>query len=118
MAAGPPTVEHKEVVLGLVGVSAGLSGLLLVFLGLVVSTYQSFAGDTPQRVLDRYRNAAALVLAAFTIGIGALVLGMVWLFGLGRSQGLYAAFAVMLFVQIVALVVTTVWTVLQLAWRR
>jgi uncharacterized membrane protein len=34
-------VEHKNVILALVGAAASLVGLVLVFLGIVVTTYQS-----------------------------------------------------------------------------
>jgi vacuolar-type H+-ATPase subunit I/STV1 len=117
VTATAPTVEHKDVVLSLLGVSAGLSGLVLVFLGFVVSTYQSFERPTPKNVLSRYRNAAALVLAAFAIGVACVALATAWLLGLGHSQALYVAMVWVFGAQVVALVVATGWTVWQLVWR-
>jgi uncharacterized membrane protein len=52
-------VEHKEVVLAFLGASAALAGLLLVFFGLVITTFQGFDSTTPNTVLTPYRRAAA-----------------------------------------------------------
>jgi hypothetical protein len=40
-------VLHKDVVVALLGASAALVGLILVFVGLVVGAYGALAGDTP-----------------------------------------------------------------------
>ena len=65
-------------VLALLGTSAGLAGLSLVFLGLVVTTYQSFDGATPAPVLERYRRVVAFVLAVFVVGAVSVLLQVAW----------------------------------------
>jgi hypothetical protein len=117
VVAAARAVEHKDVVLSIFGVAAGLSGLVLVFLGLVVTTYQSFGGDTPKKVLSRYRHAAALTLAAFALGMACVALSAAWLLKLGQGQALYAAVAWTFGAQIVTLLVATGWTAWQVIWR-
>lgn len=112
------TIQHKDVVLALLGVSAGLAGLILVFLGLVISTYQSFPPPTPAPVLNRYRRIAAMVLGAFGLGIACVVVAAMWLIRLGNSEGLYAATVALFFAQIAALLIATGSTAYRLVWSR
>ncbi len=118
MSTGAAAVEHKDVVLGLLGVSAGLAGLLLVFLGLVVTTFQSFDGSTPASVLNRYRWAAALVLAAFAIGMACVAVAVAWLLRLGRSEAVYLTTVWLFGTQVVTLLVATAWTAWRLVWGK
>jgi hypothetical protein len=113
-----PTVEHKDVVVALLGVSAGLAGLVLVFLGLVITTFRSFQAPTPAAVLDPFRRATGMVLAAFAIGIACVVVASIWLVRLGENQGLYVATVVLFGAQIAALLVATGSTVFRLVWKR
>ncbi|HEV2757783.1 MAG TPA: hypothetical protein VG318_18640 [Actinomycetota bacterium] len=111
-------VEHKDVVLAFLGASAGLSGLILVFLGLVISTYQSFPGSTPEKVLARYKRVAATILVAFALGIACVGLATAWLLKLGTVEWLYVATGVVFVAQIIALVVATASTAHRLLWSR
>lgn len=111
-------VEHKDVVLGLLGASAGLSGLILVFLGLVISTYQSFPGNTPAKVLERYKRVAVMILVAFALGVLCVALATAWLFKLGTVQWLYVATGFVFGAQVVALVAATASTANRLLWSR
>lgn len=111
-------VQHKEIVLALLGVSAGLAGLVLVFLGLVITTYQSFLAPTPAPILNRYRRIAAALLGAFALGIACVVVATVWLLRLGDSQGLYVATAALFFGQIAVLLIATGSTAFRLLWAR
>jgi hypothetical protein len=115
LAAG--AVEQKDVILAIFGVSAGLAGLVLVFLGLVVSTYQSFDRPTPKVVLARYQRVAGFTLGAFVLGMASVILDALWLLKLGHSQGLYLATAWVFGAQVVALLAATGWTIRQLVWR-
>lgn len=111
-------VEHKDVILAILGVSAGLAGLVLVFLGLVISTFQSFNSPTPATVLNRYRRIAVAVLVAFFLGIACVVLATLWLLRLDDSQGLYIATIALFIAEIVALLLATATTAYRLLWAR
>jgi hypothetical protein len=47
-----------HVMIALLGGAAGVAGLTLVFLGIVISAVQLFAATTPRKILDRYRRIA------------------------------------------------------------
>ena len=109
-------VAHADVVIAVLGVSAGLSGFVLVFLGFIVSTYQSFSGSTPAGVLSKYRTIGVLLLVAFGIGMICLTLAVAWLVERNDSPGLYVATLVVFAVQLVALVTATVVTARRVLW--
>src|SRR2546423_2960856 len=48
---GGGLIEPKDVVLALLGASAGLGGFVLVFLGVIIASYQSYAGNVPGPVV-------------------------------------------------------------------
>jgi len=56
--------ERMDVVPAVFGAAAGLAGLLLVFLGVSISAFQSFAGDVPAAATARFRVVTALWWAA------------------------------------------------------
>lgn len=111
-------VQHKDVVLALLGVSAALAGLVLVFLGLIITAYQSFRTPTPAPVLNRYRRIAVTVLAAFGLGIACVVVATLWLLRLEDSQGLYVATVLLFSAQMAALLIATGSTAFRLLWGR
>src|SRR6266850_1538701 len=51
-------LEEVEVVPAIFGAAAGLAGLLLVFLGVSISAFQSFAGAAPAAATAGFRRAA------------------------------------------------------------
>ena len=111
-------IEHKDVVLAVLGTSAGLSGLVLVFLGLVVSAYGGLAGDVPQAVKRPLRRTGWLILSAFLLGTGCTGAATWWLTRLreGDNVTLYAATVSLFVAQLLALVLATVWTLRKLLW--
>jgi uncharacterized membrane protein len=109
-------VEHKDVVLAILGASAGLSGLVLVFLGLVVAAYGGLAGDTPSAVRTPLRRTGWVIFLAFALGIACVAVATVWLLRLGGNQSLYVATASLFVVQLVALVIASAWTLKELLW--
>jgi hypothetical protein len=95
---------HQQVIVAVLGAAAGLAGLVLVFLGIVVSTYQSFPGDTPGGVVSGFRRAALLTLGTFVLGIACVALATGWL--LTRDNAfLYAAALAVFCVQLLMLLV-------------
>jgi hypothetical protein len=86
---------HQQVIVAVLGAAAGLAGLVLVFLGIVVTTYQSFPGDTPGSVVSGFRWAAMLTLGTFVLGIACVALATGWL--LTRNNAFLYAAAVAVF---------------------
>jgi hypothetical protein len=109
-------VEHKDVVLALLGASAGLAGLVLVFLGLVVSAYGGLSGDTPAAVKRPLRGVGRFLLVDFALGLVCVALATVWLVELTAGMALYAATLVLFVAQLAGLAGSTVWTVKKLLW--
>ena len=95
---------HQQVIVTVLGAAAGLAGLVLVFLGIVVTAYQSFPGDTPDKVVSGFRSAAMLTLGTFVLGIGCVALATLWL--LTRNNAfLYAAALTVFAAQLLLLLV-------------
>lgn len=86
-------VAHKDVIITVLGAAAALAGLVLVFLGIIVTTYQSFPGDTPASVLSGYRTAATLTLGPFVLGVTCVGLSTVWLLTRNNEYVYLAALA-------------------------
>ena len=68
-----------DVVPAIFGAAAGLAGLLLVFLGVSISAFQSFAGDAPPAATAGYRRAGSWILSAFLVGLVDVAVAFVWL---------------------------------------
>jgi hypothetical protein len=109
-------VDQKDVVLAVVGASAGLAGFVLVFLGLVVGAYGGLAGDTPPAVRRPLRRTAWWVLASFSLGILALAAGIWWLIDGGSSHLGYVVTCTLFWVQLVTLIASASWTLRELLW--
>jgi uncharacterized membrane protein len=67
------------------GAAAGLAGLLLVFLGVSISAFQSFAGDAPAAATARFRRAGAWILGAFLLGLVTVAVSFAWLLSPHRT---------------------------------
>jgi hypothetical protein len=73
-------MDRGTVVITLIGVSASLAGLVLVFVGAILTSLGQFPGDTRRRVTEKYRRAARGMLVLMTVGLAAVVTGTVWMF--------------------------------------
>jgi hypothetical protein len=113
VAEAGTVVEHKDVVLALLGASAGLSGLVLVFLGLVMAA-SDFAPGTNPKIVAAARRPAVAVLGSFAIGIACLTSTVIWLL-LPRS-GPYWVSVLLFFAQLGSLVVAATWVVRRTLW--
>jgi uncharacterized membrane protein YdjX (TVP38/TMEM64 family) len=71
--------DPKDVVLAMFGASAGLGGLVLVFLGLVIASYQSVPADTPKSVKDRAKSAGPWIVVVFALSLATVALCLAWL---------------------------------------
>jgi hypothetical protein len=88
MSGGADSVAAKDLVTALAGSSAALAGLVLVFMGVVITTIQGFPGDTPSSVMSGYRRSLYATLATFFMSIAGLCVDVAWLASRG-SGALY-----------------------------
>ena len=109
--------SHLDVMLALLGASAGLAGLVLVFLGLVASATASFPGGTMLTVVSSARRPAFAVLVSFGIGVVCVALATTWLLMSQNSEALYVATVATFYGQLVTLVAATIWSVKVAMWR-
>jgi hypothetical protein len=94
---------HEGVIITVLGAAGALAGLILVFLGIVVTTYQSYPGNAPADVRQSFRLAAILTLIPFTLGIACVCLSAVWLLLSKNNEALYIASLVVFFGQLATL---------------
>src|SRR4029453_16917743 len=89
--------------------AAGLAGLLLVFLGVSISSFQSFAGDVPVAATARFRGGGGGILGAFLLGLGVVAVSFTWLLspGGGLRDVAVVLFSVELFATAAAAVTTS-----------
>jgi uncharacterized membrane protein len=104
-----------NVVPAVFGAAAGLAGLLLVFLGVSISAFQSFAGDAPAAATARFRRAGALILGAFLLGLVVVAVSFSWL--LSPDRALRDAAVVLFAVELAATATAAIVTVRTVLWR-
>jgi hypothetical protein len=71
-------VLHKDVVIALLGASATIAGLVLVFLGLVVSAYDALGTAVPPGAKKPLQFKARLLLAPFALSLVQILAGAFW----------------------------------------
>ena len=99
----------------LFGAAAGLAGLLLVFLGVTISAFQSFGGDVPPSVTAGWRRAGAWILGAFLLGLVTVAVGFAWL--LSPSRALRDIVVVLFAVELAATAAAALTTARAVLWR-
>jgi hypothetical protein len=104
-----------EVVPALFGAAAGLAGLLLVFLGVSIAGFQSFAGDGPAAATARFRRAGGWILGAFLLGLVTVAVSFAWL--LSPHRALRDVAAVLFAVELAATASAAVTTARAVLWR-
>jgi hypothetical protein len=97
------------------GAAAGLAGLLLVFLGVSISAFQSYGGDVPPAVTAGWRRAGAWILAAFLLGLVTVAVALGWL--LSPSRALRDISVVLFSVELGATALAAVVTARAVLWR-
>ena len=109
-------IEPKDVVLAILGSSGALAGFVLVFLGVIIASYQSYAGNVPDKVVQPYRTSGAALLGAFALGLVTVALSLLWLIN-GGVPALYDWVIGLFAVQLVAVFVSAAWTTRMVLWR-
>jgi ABC-type xylose transport system permease subunit len=106
-------VPHGDVILALLGASATLSGLLLVFLGFIVGIYGGLSNDGADDAKTKLGRAALGLLIAFIVGLVCVSASTLWLV-ISQSQPLYDLAASLFALQVAGLTVATIWTMKEL----
>ncbi len=73
------TPGRNETVIAAGGAAAALAGLILVFLGAVITGMLAYPGGTPKRLLAPYRRATVAILAVFGLSLTSAALSLAWL---------------------------------------
>jgi uncharacterized membrane protein len=109
-------IVEKDVVLAILGASAALAGFVLVFLGIIIASYQSYSGAVPDPVIEPYRTVGGILLATFGLCLFAVLMSLFWLVGggLGDVYGLTVGIFV---AELIAVFAAAVWATRIVLWR-
>lgn len=100
----------------LLGASATLAGLLLVFLGFILSTSGTLDDDVPLAVHRSLQTVSLVLLVAFAIGLLTVAVSTAWLVTAPGHDSLYDTALSLFALQIAGLAGATAWTVRGLLW--
>ena len=109
-------IEPKDVVLGVLGAASALTGLILVFLGIIIAAYQSYPGGVPPAVVAPYRATGIAVFATFGLGLVTVALCLLWLV-LGGPSALYGWTVALFVAQLLAVFGVAGWTTRMALWQ-
>jgi uncharacterized membrane protein len=109
-------IEHRDVVLGILGAASGLAGLTLVFLGLLVTAYQAETNPS-DKYRARYRQLGGAILISFVVSMACVAVATVWLVELRNIQALYVTVVASFFVSLAILLIATGFVVRRLLFR-
>lgn len=111
-------VAHKDVIITVLGASAGLAGLVLVFVGIVVTTFQGYDTEQASAVRSAFRHDALLTLAPFTLGVASVGCSTAWLLLTRNNQALYVATIVTFTGQLVLLLLAAFLVTRRVLWTQ
>jgi hypothetical protein len=109
-------IEPKDIVIAILGSSAGLGGFVLVFLGVIIASYQSFPGAVPEEVVTPYRTAGGILLATFALCLVSVGACLLWLAD-GGPAGAYGLTIGLFAVLLVAVFAAAAWVTRMVLWR-
>jgi hypothetical protein len=69
----------NDVVTAVLGASAGVGGLVLVFLGILIAAVGTYPGDTSSETLRPYRAGAWASVGVFALSLVAVSFSLAWL---------------------------------------
>jgi hydrogenase maturation factor len=98
-------VAHQDVVIAVLGTSATLTGFVLVFLGIIISTIQASATDEGLKSLLKAWSTpiAVMILAPFFLGLICVWQSLMWLTTGIDHEGFYRAIVGTFIAQLVLL---------------
>ncbi len=118
-SAGPEpsqsVIDPKDVVLATMGAAAALAGFVLVFLGVIIAAYQSYAGNAPAAVVSPFRTAGMALFGTFAFSLVTVLLCLLWLV-LGGPMWLYGFTLALFVIQLVVVFLAAGWTTRMVLW--
>jgi hypothetical protein len=96
--------------------SATLAGLLLVFLGFILTASGTLDDDVPLAVHKSLQTVALVLLIAFAIGLSSVAVSAAWLVTAPGGDALYDTALSLFALQLAGLAGATGWTVRGLLW--
>ena len=109
-------IEPKDIVIAILGASAALGGFVLVFLGLVISSYQSYEGGVPDQVVRPYRISGTALLGAFGLSLITVAVSLLWLIN-GGQVALYDWSIALFAIQLAVVFGAAVWSTRMVLWQ-
>ena len=109
-------IEPRDVVIAILGASAALAGFVLVFLGVIIASYQSYTGGVPEQVVKPYRTLGGILVGTFGLCLVAVLVCLVWLVG-GGPNGAYGATVGLFVLELVAVFAAAVWATRTVMWK-
>lgn len=103
-------------VLAILGASAALAGFVLVFLGIIIASYQSYSGGVPEQVVKPYRTTGGILLATFALCLVAVLACLAWLVGGGPGE-VYGVTVAVFVVEVVAVFGAALWATRTVLWK-
>jgi uncharacterized membrane protein len=101
-------IVEKDVVLAILGASAALAGFVLVFLGIIIASYQSYSGAVPEQVVKPYQTLGGVLLGTFGLCLLVVFVSLIWLVG-GGPDGAYGLTAGLFVAELAAVLAAAVW---------
>ena len=112
---GGTLIEPKDVVLAVLGAAAALAGFVLVFLGIIIASYQSYPGGVPEKVVRPYRISGAALLGTFGLSLITVAVSLLWLIN-GGSAALYGWSIALFALLLAAVFAAAAWTTRMVLW--
>jgi hypothetical protein len=103
--------QHASVVADLLDASASLSGLALVFLGMIATATATNEPGEKRSVTEEARRPVYAVLFAFVAGVLCVVTAAIWLVAFRSAFALYVVTVLLFFVQLALLLGATNWAI-------
>jgi hypothetical protein len=109
-------ILEKDVILAILGASAALAGFVLVFLGIIIASYQSYSGGVPEQVVKPYRTLGGILLATFALCLVAVLVCLGWLVGGGPGE-VYGVTVALFVVEVTAVFAAALWATRTVLWK-
>ena len=105
---------RKDVASAIAGASAAAGGLILVFLGMVVSGLQAFGAEVAASIKSRFEGAIWALFLTFALSLVSGALAVAWLATGGGAGALYEAVVWAFFALLALALGATGWTIFKL----